>query len=260
MPRNVKFGLTPTPAAYAPWGVIGAISDNTPEADLHLQAYTKIGGNQNPTNSCVWWANAGAIHNVLRREGIASFWCSVLGGYYVTRLRSASGDRDRIVDFGCRPPDAAMVLLELGLIPDAKWPFIASQVDKEPDYGALVSSLPDWIRLKRIIAPEGRYGAAIRHTIHNLDRPVLIGQEVNQPYVDWEPGDDPWSFTPPMEGRHMELVDSYNAKGPLTVSSWGDTFRRQLAWKQVESESVSELWYPEIDRDKAIKMFLGDKR
>lgn len=250
----MKFGLTPTPKAFSPWGILGRV-DSAPAADLHLQKFSKIGGDQNPTNSCVWWAIANAIHNVLSYEGISSdFWASVLAGYYVTRLRSNGGDRSRIVDFGCRPPDAAMVLRELGMVPSRSWPFIPRQVDVEPPYDALVSALPDWIRLKRIIAPEGGYGAGIRHVIHNLHRPVLIGQEVNQKYVGWKPGHSPWTFSPPMDGRHMELIDSYTTDGPLTVSSWGDLFRRQVAWPQVEKESVSDLWYPEIDLKKALVM------
>jgi len=252
--RNVKFGLEPTPKEIAPWGSVGALDANTPSEDVHLQRFSRIGGNQTVTNSCVWWAFVNAIYNTLRYEGINAKWMSVLAGYFATRMRSNGGKKDRLVDFGCRPPDAAAVVSELGLITDAKWPFIPSRVNEEPDYGALISAVEGWVRMKRIIAPEGQNGAAIRHIIACTHRPVLIGQSVDESYIDWVPGKLPWVLTGEIVGRHMELLDSYNAKGPLAVSSWGDPYRRNIAWRMVEDDNTHELWYLEIDRDKAFKM------
>ena len=168
--RNVKFGLEPTPRDVAPWGTVGSFGTEAaaPSVDIHLQRFSRIGGNQTVTNSCVWWAFVNAAYNKLRYEGINAKWMSVLAGYFATRMRSHGGDKTRIVDFGCRPPDAAMVVSELGLIPDEKWPFIPSRVNEEPDYGALISAVDGWARLKRIIAPEGQNGAAIRHIVSNL--------------------------------------------------------------------------------------------
>jgi len=258
--RVVSFGLTPTPPGVHPWGVFGGTTTDGTDADKGLDDLVKRGGNQNPTNTCVWWAIVQALYVRLGAMGLPQKWASILAGYYATRMRSHNGDKTKIHDLvGCRPPDAAMVVREVGLVPDAMWPFVPSQVDAEPPWDVIVAGDDDWFCLRRIIVPDGDRGKAVRHIIHDLRTPVLIGQEVNQEYIDWEPGDMPWTLPlgGPVKGRHMELIATYNRVGPKTVSSWGDWYDRQMAWKQVESDSVSDLWYPVIDREKALRVFGG---
>jgi hypothetical protein len=249
------FGLIPTEPEVHPFGLFGGATTDGPDADRHLETFIRRGGNQNPTSTCVWWAIAQALWIILGYEKLPKQWISILAGYYYTRMRTHK-DRNKIVDFGCRPPDAAMLLRELGIVPEHFWPFIAVMVDDEPTYDVAVCSDPDWFFLKRIIVPEGERGKAIRHIIHDLHRPVLIGQEVTSDYLSWRPGHPPWTFAlgGKAEGRHMECIATYNRLGPLTISSWGDMFERQMAWKTVENDHVSDLWYAEIDRPKLVKM------
>lgn len=252
---KVGLGLIPTPPDIRPFGVFGGATEDGPDADLHLDKLIRRGGNQNPTNTCVWWAIAQALWIILGYEGLPKRWLSILGGYYYTRMRTHQ-DRDKVVDVGCRPTDAAMVVRELGLIPEHLWPFISIMVDDEPTYDVSVTADPDWFFLKRIIVPEGDRGKAIRHIIHDLHRPVLIGQQVTSDYVSWHPGCPPWTFSLGGDavGRHMEAIATYNRLGPLTISSWGNLYERQMAWKQVESDTVSDLWYAEVDRPKLVEM------
>lgn len=253
------FGLIPTPRNVLGHGTFGTGSYvDGPDADDHLSPFILRGQNQNPTNTCVWFAFQNAMWTILGAEGLKQVKLSVNGGYYGTRMKTHRGNRDLIVDTGCRPPDAADLLNEWGWIPESEWPFHWSKVNDEPDWKALVSFDNKWFFLRRIIAPYGQRGKAIRHIIHHLNRPVLIGQEVTKSYLRWRPGDSPWSY--PMgtipEGRHMELIATYDTLGPDTVSSWGDPFERKLAWSQVEHDSVTELWYPDIDLEVA-KIIMG---
>lgn len=247
-PTEFGFGLIPTPIEVHPFGVMAAANDDGPDADNHLDEFVTRGWNQNPTNTCVWWAIRGAWHVLAGVYSLPLVDLSVLGGYYATRMRTHQGNRNNIVDFGCRPPDAAQSLNELGFIPNELWPFAAANVDEEPDWKALVSVKKAWFFLRRILAPYGQRGKAIRHVIANLGLPVLIGQEVDQSYIDWRPGDPAWSMPSVVpKGRHMEFIATYDTAGPSTVSSWGDMFDRKLSWNHVESDHVHELWYPVIN-------------
>lgn len=246
-PDAVGFGLVPTPIEVHPHGVFGGASDG-PDADDHLDNCVLRGGNQNPTNTCVWWAIRGALYTTLCVEHIPPRLLSVLGGYWATRMRTHQGDRSKIVDFGCRPPDAAQVLNEVGWIPEHHWPFIPAMVDDEPKWKPLVKAKKKWFYLRRIIVPHGQRGKAIRHVVHNLHRPVLIGQEVDQSYIDWRPGDPPWRMPDVIpKGRHMEMIATYDTAGADAVSSWGDMFDRKIAWSHIETDHVSDLWYPQIN-------------
>ena len=248
------FGLIVTPETEAPWGhgVCGNLQ--CPDSDTHLQRYARIGGNQTYTNSCVWWAISNAIYTILRFENLPSFWTSVLAGYYITRMRTNGGNKNNIIDIGCRPPDAMMSMLEVGLICDSKWPFVERNVDKEPLFDSLISSMDSWISMKRIIVPEGKMFQTIKEAIHHKNTPVLIGNDVDQPYLDWKPGNLPWSFSHKLIGRHMEMVDSYESNSVLAVSSWGEQFRRHIHKNHLESIHLKEAWFPVIDIAKADKM------
>ena len=248
-PPSVGFGLVPTPIHVHPHGVFGGAADG-PDADFGLDPFVLRGGNQNPTNTCVWWAIQNGFWTTLGACGLPQQKLSVLGGYWPTRMRTHNGDRSLVVDFGCRPPDAAQVVNELGWIPNDKWPFVAACVDDEPPWDALVSHKKKWFFLRRIVVPYGQRGKAVRHVIATLKRPVLIGQEVDQAYVDWRPGDAPWRMVDTIpKGRHMEMIATYDTAGPSTVSSWGDLFDRKIAWDHVESDHVSDLWYVDINEN-----------
>lgn len=257
MAKKVGFGLITTPTGHAPWGTYSGMGADIGE-DKRLQKHAKIGGDQQRTNSCVWWSIANAVLIILLESGLPAIWASVLAGYYATRMRTNGGDRNKLLDLGCYPTDSVMVLREVGIILDNKWPFNPANTNKEPDYGALISAKSDWIWMRRIVAPYGKVGENIRHIITKLRRPVLSGQHVDEAYLDWKPGDAPWIMSGKAEGRHMEAMDSYVPEGGLAISSWGDRYRRTISWQQIE-DPKSEYWYPEIDIDKAREMLIGVK-
>lgn len=245
--NTVGFGLIPTPENVHPYGVFGGLVNDAAESNHFLDQFALRGGNQNPTNTCVWWAIQNAFWTTLGVCGLPQRKLSVLAGYYATLMRTHDGNRDLIIDVGCRPPEAAKLINELGWIPDEKWPFVPSRVGDEPPWDALVSHRYDWFSIRRILTTPGSRGKAIRNAIDAFQRPVLIGQEVDQPYIDWKPGDPPWSMKSTAKGRHMELIVSYDTAGANAVSSWGDTFDRKIAWSHIESQHVSDLWYVELN-------------
>ena len=236
------FGLVPTPMNVAPWGVVGVSRSDGPASFMDMSPLARRGGDQQWTQSCVGWGIAGAIHVLCKHRGL-DFFPSPLGVYYPARKRTARGGG--IVDVGCRPDDACQVVRELGLIPEARWPFDASKVDDEPPWDALDSAL-DWtqFRMRRIASAGEQRCQDVRRTLAAWT-PIVRGTVVDERYLQWKLEDGPWSRTGAAEGRHMELVIGYQPEGPVAVSSWGDGDRIE-SWEHLMSDDVSDLWAAEL--------------
>ena len=253
LPVKFGHGLNPTPFGIAPWGVVGFGTDDGPDACDALSSFVRRGGSQWSTETCVWWAIAGALWGTLGLHGLPPLWISVLAGYWLTRRRTARGGA--IADLGCRPTDAAEVVREAGVVPVDAWPFTVANVDAEPDFGALIAA-PDheWFALRRVVAEGDARNRNIRRALSAPGceaRFVLHGQALDAEAQRWTPERGPYARNGrPVVGRHMELCASYGPDGLDHVSSWGMADRRD-AWEQVASGDTSDVWIVEMNADLA---------
>lgn len=239
------------PHDLAPWGTscTGA-AFHSPDSAAPFERHVRRGGNQLTTESCVAWSYAGAVWALLGYLGIPQEWMSVLDLYYRARAITAGGDRTRIWDGGCRPDDAARAA-RFGWCPDRFYQFFPSMKDEEPPWDVLVVvSQKDWLQPRRIVATGNDRSNSIRAALgapYPHARPVLRGQSVDQPYLDWVPGTRPWVLSSRIKGNHMEAALSYTPQGLAHVSSWGDSFDRVVSWDQVEAEETASDWIVDID-------------
>jgi len=251
--RNLRCnGLVPTPRGEAPYGVATYRASDVPTECSELSGFVRRGGDQSITETCVAWAYMGAIWTLLGILGLPRVWGSVLALYYLTLARTHEGDKSKIVDLGCRMPDAAAVLREAGFAIDADWPFRVSKVCQEPPWKALAQGLRnDWLRPRRVIAYGGELEAIIKATLSapgRAARPVIRGIRVDQPYLDWMPGDAPWKLNEDdVKGRHAELCATYGVDWLGKVSSWCDPFDRHESWRNVREDHDSETWIVDCD-------------
>ncbi len=256
----MTFGLIPSSPSLAPWGVCGAV-DDSPDECLALSSLVRRGGNQGPSQTCVWWGLAGAVYGTLQLLGLGALWPSVRAGYYLTQMRTHAGDRKRLVDIGCRPTDAVGVLREVGIVQDSAWPWQAIGVLDEPDLGALITAPDrDWIKAVRLDA----YGDSLRRQMkHPLSRPgrdarlVVQGMAVDRAALTWNSQTmGPYVRTGPVAGYHMELIPYYLPEGVGKVSSWGLPDRVDT-WEQATGSDVTETWIVDIDEARARAMLAG---
>jgi len=252
-PRVLKCnGLVPTPRGVAPYGVATYRAGSVPTECTELTNFVRRGGDQSITETCVAWAYAGAIWTLLGILGLPRVWASVLGMYYLTLAKTHDGDKSKIVDLGCRMPDMAAMLREAGFAIDADWPFRVSKVCVEPPWDVLTKGLRnDWLRPRRVLAYGGELEAIIKATLSapgRAARPVIRGIRVDQPYLDWMPGDPPWTLDEDgAKGRHAELCATYDAESLGKVSSWNDTYDRRESWRNVREDHDSETWIVDVD-------------
>lgn len=251
-PRDLRCnGLKPTPRGEAPYGVATYQAGDVPQECSELSGFARRGGDQLSTETCVAWSYAGAIWMLLGILGLPRVWASVLGMYYLTLAKTHDGDKSKIVDLGCRMPDAAAVLREAGFALDADWPFRVSKVCVEPPWKALTEGLRnDWLRPRRVLAYGAELEAIIKASLSapgKAARPVIRGIRVDQPYLDWMPGDAPWELNSTAKGRHAELCATYDVESLGKVSSWGDTFERHESWRNVREDYDSETWIVDVD-------------
>lgn len=257
-------GLLPDPADYRPDSVYYSLgvpygTMDLPEQSSGVVQWGRFDLDQTYTHSCVWFAYTQMLWILSGVLGMQRrILMSPFAGYWASRKRAVAGGD--IVDVGCDPAHASMVLKEVGFAPWASWPSApedAGKVDSEPPLDVFLASRDrTWLSDMRL-SPFSNLALEIRKALHLLQKPVGIGLTVDAGYISWKHSDGPWERTGPALGRHMVTAAAYTREGVITVGSYGlehgDSNKMLVSWSAVLSSESGPFVIPKVDFSKVPK-------
>lgn len=193
-----------------------------------LEQYILQMFDQGPTNSCVGWAFARAIHMRCAIMGVPIPWPSVPSIY--TPARAAMRTRSNLYklgDNGCDPASAVEALSTWGVAKDTDWPFDPKTINDEPDFGEEELASCFKIEGTYLIDSDGTTMLAEVEQALAAGYPVPFGMTVDGAYEQWN-GKDVIDGVNLADGRggHMQCIVGFEqsktyGKVYRVCNSWG---------------------------------------
>lgn len=253
-------GLLPDPRGYLGDGKVKSIgTGDGPESFFGLGRYQRYDLNQSASNSCVWFYLKQALWTLTGVHALPRILLSELAGYWCTRKRQANGGM--IGDLGCRPSVATLVLQQQGFCLQEHWPFRLRAIDKEPPFQAFIEmSKRKWFYDRRVGETGQDRCRAIRH-LGPKYIPLGIGLTIDEPFVNWKPGDGAWRRKARPVGRHMVTYHAHEPAGVWIVGSYGKENGKNntvlVSWDVIASDETYPVMAPAIDPKYVAQMLQG---
>lgn len=220
-------GSLPSPKDKRDYTISGAIPATLPKM-VDLRAKFSPIKNQSPFNSCVGMALTSIVeyYNNIRTNELdySNGWdCSDMQIWY--DARKAQGWQG--ANTGCYIRDALNIAVKCGVSVEQAWPFIYSNMTKEPDTVARMFQTMNKVKKYYACLNEEEIKATL-----NRGHPVIFGMKIYQDFVDngrkagtstyvWNKSNNQKYY-----GGHAMVIVGYNddKKAFIVRNSWGILF------------------------------------
>ncbi len=241
MPHH--FGLIPSVPDSRDWSASKLLKAAPPPPDSSnaLLQYVSV-HDQGPTETCVWFATAQAVHIWLKSQGLADEWISTLFGYWNTLQQQG-----QIVDAGCQPRIALQVLSQAGFCAEKFWPFDPTQVLQQPPPDAYTAANDNKTTAGSyyLIDSSGSQKIQDIKTAIAAGYPVIYGSPVDQMYENYTGGVMSVPNGTPL-GGHQRCLVAYTADYVQEVNSWGPNWGEnglaRISWEIATWDQASDFW------------------